>query len=195
MNETRTHGHERRYGSPAERLRAPERVALLEIPRVLALCLEGIPAARALDVGTGTGLFAEAFSESGLEVTGIDPNPDLLAVARRHSAGAFLRGAAESLPFGDRSFDVVMLGHVLHETDDPAAALMEARRVARHRVAVLEWPYMEEEMGPPLAHRLTESNIRSLAHAAGFTVIDRTVLTHMHLYRLTPQEMRDHELR
>ena len=34
-----------------------------------------------------------------------------------------------------------MLGHVLHETDDPVAALVEARRAARLRVVVLEWPY------------------------------------------------------
>jgi hypothetical protein len=79
-----------------------------------------------------------------------------------------------------------MMGHVLHETDDRAAALREARRVALWRVAILEWPYIEEEQGPPLAHRLQESEIRSLAHNAGFTVIDTTILSHMHLYRLAP---------
>lgn len=178
--------HTRRFGSPAERLRAPARVALLEIPRVVSLCREGIAAARVLDVGTGTGLFAEAFAKFGLDVTGIDPNTELLAIARRHAAGVFLVGTAEKLPFEDRSFDLVMMGHVLHETDDRAAALREARRVALWRVAILEWPYIEEEQGPPLAHRLQESEIRSLAHDAGFTVIDTTILSHMHLYRLAP---------
>ena len=186
MKDTGTHGHERRYGSAAERLRAPTRVALLEIPRVVSLCTEGIVAARVLDVGTGTGLFAEAFALSGLDVTGIDPNAELLAVARRHSAGVFLVGTAEKLPFKDRSFDLVMMGHVLHETDDRAAALREARRVARHRVAILEWPYVEEEQGPPLAHRLQEPEILSFAHDAGFAGIDTTILSHMRLYRLTP---------
>jgi len=179
-------GHERRFVSPAERLRAPERLALMEVPRVLDLCLEGIAAVRMLDVGTGTGIFAEAFAGRGLDVTGIDPNPSLLAVARQHATGAFLQGTAEKLPFADRSFDVVMMGHVLHETDDRAAALLEARRVARKRVAVLEWPYLEEDQGPPLSHRLQESEILSLAHDAGFSLIEKTVLTHMQLYRLTP---------
>jgi ubiquinone/menaquinone biosynthesis C-methylase UbiE len=186
VNNTGTHGHERRYGSAAERLRAPTRLALLEIPRVVSLCTEGINTARVLDVGTGTGVFAEAFAQNGCEVTGIDPNADLLAVARRHVAGAFVAGTAEKLPFEDRSFDLVMMGHVLHETDDRAAALREARRVARHRVAILEWPFVEEEQGPPLAHRLRETEIRSLAHEAGFAAIDRTILSHMHLYRLAP---------
>jgi ubiquinone/menaquinone biosynthesis C-methylase UbiE len=186
VTDTGMHGHERRYGSAAERLRAPARLALLEIPRVISLSKEGITVARMLDVGTGTGIFAESFAHSGCEVTGIDPNTDLLAVARRHSAGVFLVGAAEKLPFEDGSFDLVMMGHVLHETDDRAAAIREACRVARHRVAILEWPYIEEEQGPPLAHRLQESEIRSLAHEAGFAVIDMTILSHMHLYRLTP---------
>jgi ubiquinone/menaquinone biosynthesis C-methylase UbiE len=178
--------HERRYGSPAEGLRAPARVALLEVARVLELCLEGIDAERMLDIGTGTGIFAEAFAVKGLDVTGIDPNPGLIAIARRHAAGTFLVGTAENLPFEDRSFDIVLMGHVLHETDDRAKALSEARRVARTRVAILEWPYLAEDRGPPLAHRLQESEIRSLAQEAGFPLVEKTALSHMHFYRLTP---------
>ncbi len=108
----------------------------MEVPRVVDLSLEGLTfesgAPRVLDVGTGTGIFAEAFLGRGAQVTGIDPNPDLLEAARRLVPGAiFQPGTAEALPLADRSVDLVMLGHVLHETDDPAAALSEARRAAR----------------------------------------------------------------
>jgi SAM-dependent methyltransferase len=184
-----SHGepHDKRYGAAAERLRSPERLALLEVPRVVDLCLEGIQGLRALDVGTGTGLFAEAFAARGLEVTGIDPNPGLLEAARRLvPAARFDAGAAEKLPFKDASFDLVMLSHVLHETDDPAAALAEARRVARRRVCILEWPYVDEDKGPPLAHRLRPSEIESLARGAGFSAVERTDLARMQLYRLAP---------
>jgi ubiquinone/menaquinone biosynthesis C-methylase UbiE len=162
-------------------------MALLEVPRVADLCLDGIDASRALDVGTGTGVFAEAFAARGMQVTGIDPSPGLLIAARRLVPGVrFEAGTAEKLAFEAGSFDLVMLSHVLHETDDPAAALTEARRVARLRVCVLEWPYVDEDKGPPLAHRLRPSEIEALARRAGFSGVEQTVLSHMHLYRLTP---------
>ena len=101
-------------------------MALLEVPRVVSLCREGITADSVLDVGTGTGLFAEAFAKDGCRVTGVDPNAELLAIARKHTAGVFVVGTAEDLPFEDGSFDLVMMGLVLHETDDRAAALREA---------------------------------------------------------------------
>jgi ubiquinone/menaquinone biosynthesis C-methylase UbiE len=184
-------GHDRRYASPAERLRAPARVALLEIPRVVSLCLDGLTVAQVLDVGTGTGIFAEAFARRGLAVTGIDPSPNLLSHARGHVPGAqFQGGTAEKLPFGDHSFDLVFLGHVLHETDDRRLALEEARRVARLRVAILEWPWVQEEQGPPLGHRLQPKEIMSLANGAGFREITPIPLSHMHLYLLTPHAAR-----
>ncbi len=57
------------------------------------------------------------------------------------------------------AFEVAFLGHVLHETDDPVRALSEARRVTTVRVVVLEWPYVQEEEGPPLEHRLTKKRL------------------------------------
>ena len=187
MSDPHAGSHDRRYQASAEKLRAPGRLALLEIPRVVSLCRDGADIRTVLDVGTGTGVFAEAFAAASLRVTGIDPQKGLLAVAREHApAVSFAQGVAESLPFADGTFDLVFLGHVLHETDDPARALAEARRVALKRVAVLEWPYVAEDRGPPLAHRLTPERIRELAEAAGFTRAERTELAHMHLYRLTP---------
>ena len=142
--------HERRYAGGADRLRAPERVALLETARVVSLSVEGLEVASVLDIGTGTGIFAEAFAVGSRRVQGIDPDSALLDVARRLVPGAsFSEATAETLPFADGAFDLVFFGHVLHETDDPVRALGEARRVARKRIVILEWPYRPEEMGPP----------------------------------------------
>ena len=182
--------HERRYASSAGRLRSAERVALLEVPRVIDLSREGLPdsaEASVLDVGTGTGIFAEAFRHRGVRVTGLDANPDLLAEARRLVPGVtFTNGTAEELAFPAGSFDLVFLGLVLHETDDPLRALSEARRVARQRVMVLEWPHPGDDRGPPLAHRLTASEIEALATRAGFVRVERIDLSYLALYRLTP---------
>jgi len=83
--------HERRFQGQADRLRAPERITLLEVPRVAAISSEGITIKNALDVGTGTGIFAEAFAALGIEVTGIDVNTDLLALARQYVPTAHRR--------------------------------------------------------------------------------------------------------
>lgn len=183
------HEHEKRYHGGPERLRSPERVARLEVERVVTLSLEGIPAASVLDVGTGTGLFAEAFAAKGLTVAGIDPNGELLALAARLVPGAeFREGTAEAIPFGDGAFDIAFLGHVLHETDDPAAALEEARRVSTGRVVVLEWPYIKEEQGPPIEHRLKEETIVALAEQAGLGRVDRVRLARTDLYRMSIEE-------
>jgi len=179
--------HERRYHGGADRLRAPERVALLETGRIVSLSADAQEIASVLDVGTGTGIFAEAFAAGGRQVEGIDPDAGLLEVARRLVPGAsFREGRAEELPYRDRSFDLVFLGHVLHETDDPVRALTEARRVAGKAVVILEWPYREEEMGPPLAHRLPPSRIGELSRAAGFARVEHIEMDHMDLYRLGP---------
>ncbi len=177
--------HDRRFSGSAEMLRSAERTALLEVPRILSLSLQEVHAGTLLDVGTGTGLFAEAFLSAGLVVTGMDANTELLEMARARVPGAsFVHGIAERLPFGDAAFDLVFLGLVLHETDDPAIALAEALRTAGKRVVVVEWPYREEEHGPPLAHRLTSQRIEELARSSGFRAVERIELAHVDLYRM-----------
>jgi ubiquinone/menaquinone biosynthesis C-methylase UbiE len=177
--------HRRRFHGAPEMLRSPGRVELLEVPRVVSLCLAGIAARTVLDVGTGTGIFAEAFSVQGLEVTGIDANPAMIEVARRLVPnGQFRHAPAEVVPYPDGAFDLVFMGLVLHETDDPLQALKEARRVARKRGAVLEWPYQETEHGPPPAHRLQPEKIAEMAQTAGFMQVETLLLAHLVLYRL-----------
>jgi ubiquinone/menaquinone biosynthesis C-methylase UbiE len=180
--------NERRFNAQIERLRSPERLARMEVQRVVDLCLESINASSMLDVGTGSGVFAEAFSKRGLGVTGIDINPEMVKAAAEFAPTAVFRVAPmESIPFEEKTFDIVFLGHVLHEADDLPRALSEAKRTAKFRVAVLEWPYKEEEIGPPIDHRLKTESVVSLAKAAGFNQIETLPLSHMVLFLLTIQ--------
>lgn len=180
------HGHDgHRFAGSPERLRSPERLGLLEVGRVVDLLLAGAAVESVLDVGVGAGVFAEEFEKRGLRVGGVDVNPEMIEVTHRYAPSATLVEApADALPFADGAFDLVFLGHVLHEVPDPVRALTEAHRVARVRVAVLEWPYVEEEHGPPLEHRLRDEAVESFAGAAGFQRIERGALTHMALYLL-----------
>jgi SAM-dependent methyltransferase len=177
--------NERCYHGSIERLRSPERLSVLDVPRVLDYCLEGLHAASVLDVGTGSGAFAEAFAGRGLQAAGVDVNPEMVEAARRFMPQArFEIAPAEALPFPADSFDLVFLGLVLHEAGDALQALREARRVARLRVAILEWPYDASEHGPPLEHRLRPDQIEDLSRQAGFARLESVRLTHVVVYRM-----------
>jgi ubiquinone/menaquinone biosynthesis C-methylase UbiE len=102
--------------------------------RVLGERIAGLlpPSAQVLDVGCGDGAVATAVmtSRPDVKIHGIDV---LVRTAARISVEPF-DGA--SIPADDRSIDVVMLVDVLHHTNDPAALLREAARVARRAVVV-----------------------------------------------------------
>jgi ubiquinone/menaquinone biosynthesis C-methylase UbiE len=162
--------HERRFHREIERLRDLERIDRLEVGRVVKLVLENrANPTSVLDVGTGSGLFAEQFTAMGLQVTGLDVNPEMIQAAQQYvPSGIFQEGIAEKLPFPDASFDLVFMGLVLHETDDTPAAIREAYRVARQRLGILEWPDEEQSFGPPREHRLANEKVVRLAKEAGF---------------------------
>jgi SAM-dependent methyltransferase len=178
--------HEKRFDGEIERLRAPARVERLEVERVVTYCLDAAPLKDVLDVGTGTGLFAEAFSERGLEVSGVDANPEMVEAARQFvPEGDFRESTAEALPYPDASFDLVFFGLVLHESDEPLQVLQEAWRVTKNRACILEWPYRDEEFGPPLAHRINPEQLTHLIHKAGFSQWEFQALSNTMVYRLT----------
>jgi ubiquinone/menaquinone biosynthesis C-methylase UbiE len=177
--------HEKRFEGDISRLRAPERVERLEVERVVDLCLETGHIEHVLDVGTGTGLFAEAFFKRGLKVSGVDMNPEMLAMAQEFvPKGDFRAGIAEALPFPDSYAELVFLGLVLHESDDVLKTLKEARRVSRQCVCIMEWPYRDQSFGPPLADRLNPQTLAGLFQTAGFQKWILMDLSNTVLYRL-----------
>lgn len=178
------HDHQGNRFHDVERLRSPERIQRLEIERVVQLTLKTSSFQSVLDIGTGSGIFAEAFSKQGLTVTGIDANSEMLAAAQSFVTHAdFRQAAAEAIPFPDGSFDLAFMGLVLHETDDLHKAIQEAGRVSKICLAVLEWPYIQQDFGPSLAERLEAEQILSLAKQAGFPSGEIIPLEHLMLYR------------
>ena len=63
-----------------------------------------------LDIGCGTGFHLPQFAATAAAVTGVEPHPDLAAIARRRTrslpAVKVLAGTAQDLPVGDASVDV-----------------------------------------------------------------------------------------
>jgi ubiquinone/menaquinone biosynthesis C-methylase UbiE len=177
--------NERVFNRPPEGLRDPSRMALLELERVVDLTTGNLQAESVLDVGTGTALFAEVFARRKLRVAGIDIKSVMIEEAKKRvPPGEFRIGGAEEIPFEDGAFDIVFLGLVLHETDDPGKALTEARRVGRKRVVVLEWPYVTSEKGPPLDHRIKPEEMDRFAEQAGLPKPDVTALKWLVFYSM-----------
>ena len=97
-----------------------------------------VPVERALEVGAGTGFFLLNLMQAGLaqrgDLTDISPGMVEVAVRNGRSLGLEVDGCvadAESLPFDDATFDLVVGHAVLHHIPDVELALREILRVLR----------------------------------------------------------------
>jgi len=89
------------------------------------------PARRALDVGCGAGLSTAALVPLAGHVTGLEPSAAMLAHRRTVAPSArFVVGAAERLPFGAGTFDLVTAAGSLNYADLPPALAEVARVLA-----------------------------------------------------------------
>jgi SAM-dependent methyltransferase len=114
-----------------------------------------------LDVGIGTGRFAEYFNDSGFNIVGVDVSLSMMAKARGKRLRDLVQADAHHLPFRDRAFDGAIMIHVLHLVGDWVQVVGEVGRVTRNViVAEVEGGegfsprsrYLElrQEMGYPL---------------------------------------------
>lgn len=111
-------------------------------PEVLRLWMDAVASRiggrrphRIVDLGCGTGRFTQGLAARfGAEVVGVDPSSKMLARANEKRADARVRyevGAAEAIPLGAASVDMVFTSMTFHHFADRAAAARECRRVLR----------------------------------------------------------------
>jgi ubiquinone/menaquinone biosynthesis C-methylase UbiE len=98
----------------------------------------GWPYQKALELGCGTGFFLLNLKQAGVLAQGhvTDISPGMVAVAERNaeSLGFSVEGRvadAESIPYGDNEFDLVVGHAVLHHIPDVELALREVMRVLK----------------------------------------------------------------
>jgi ubiquinone/menaquinone biosynthesis C-methylase UbiE len=84
-----------------------------------------------LDVGTGTGRFAEFFDSSGFTVVGVDVSLSMMVQAREKGVRNLVRADTHHLPFRDGSFDGSIMIHVLHLVENWVQVIHEVGRVTK----------------------------------------------------------------
>ncbi len=177
--------NDRIYNNGIDKLRSPERIQRLELAKIVEYCLGNGIGNTLLDIGTGSGLFAEAFSNAGLIVSGIDINKEMIRIVSKYLPDSIFKVAlAEEIPFEDNSFDTTFFGCVFHELSDYKKALIESYRVTNLYTYILEWKYISEEFGPPIEHRLNSEFISSLSKEAGYKKIIEIPMNNFILYQL-----------
>ncbi len=91
--------------------RAVDPDGLLETTMAALLGGPGWSGLRVLDLGCGTGFHLPRFAATAAAVAGVEPHPDLAALARRRTRAlanvTVLQGTAQSVPLPDASVDVV----------------------------------------------------------------------------------------
>jgi SAM-dependent methyltransferase len=99
-------------------------------PRIAARVWAALgDAGTVLNVGAGTG----SYEPLDRHVLAVEPSA-VMRSQRPAGAAPCVAAAAESLPFGDQSFDAAMAVATVHHWQDPIAGLREMRRVARRVV-------------------------------------------------------------
>lgn len=92
--------------------------------------------ARVIDIGCGDGTYTRELIQREWSVVGIDAAEQAILIARQRLSGhiglSFEVGNASQLPSEDQSYDLAVMREVLHHLDNPALAIKEAARVARH---------------------------------------------------------------
>jgi len=148
------------------------------------------PGATVLEVGCGTGDVALAAREragSGGSVHGIDPSPEMIAVAREKAVRAgvavdFQVGVIEALAFPDASFDVVLSSLMMHHLpgDLKRRGLAEIARVLKPggRLLIVDFKRPTTRMARALITLLFHGALRegvqdfsTLVEQTGFTEV------------------------
>ncbi len=97
----------------------------------------GLDGGRALDVGAGTGRYALKLARMGFQVTAVDPNAEMLEVARRSASANGLdvelvqAGLEETLPVDDGGYDLAVCALVLCHVADLGGAAREFYRALK----------------------------------------------------------------
>lgn len=132
----------------------------LKVAQAMAAHYRLQPGDRILDVGCGKGYLLHDFTLAvpGVQVAGLDISPYAIENAKPEIKDKLVQGHAKSLPFPDKSFDLVVSINTLHNLPcyELHDALSEIERVSRrHKYICVESYRNESEKANLLYWQLT----------------------------------------
>lgn len=113
----------------------PYKQAELEQKQVLGDLIGSDPRVTTLlEYGCGTSRFTRWWHNLGLEATGTDISPFMIAEAVERFEGDLVLGHSQLMPYRDDTFDAVAFVTTFEYYPDPVAAIREAARVGRYGI-------------------------------------------------------------
>jgi ubiquinone/menaquinone biosynthesis C-methylase UbiE len=144
---------------------------ILKDVRTCVVELAGVKAGDwVLDIGCGTGDQVFHYAQRGAVATGVDRNPNMIALAEKNAGNRGLTQAtfriagAAGLPFPDGYFDCASISLALHEMerDERSKAVSEMKRVVKKKGTL-----MFIDFQTPLPKNLIGYGIRAIEFIAG----------------------------
>lgn len=133
-----------------------------------------------VDIGCGPGNAVKAAARTGAQVTGVDPSPLMLRLARTVTRNqpivTWAQGTAEHLPLADGSATVAWSVKTVHHWKDVMAGLAEVQRILADggRFLAVERQVRPDSTGLA-SHGWTDQQVESFAtlcREAGFHTVD-----------------------
>ncbi|MBI5035641.1 MAG: class I SAM-dependent methyltransferase [Chloroflexi bacterium] len=159
--------------------------------------------AHVLELGTGYGGKGITYAAQGMQVTALDVDWQSLELARataeEHQVCIdFLAGDGTRLPFGECTFDAVLLDSVIEHVSDPAALLRECARIVKNGgIVFVVFPpfygplsgHIDDYVMIPwfhlLPHRVVKRYLMSLNQRKGILTSERSYAVYASLNGLT----------
>jgi 2-polyprenyl-3-methyl-5-hydroxy-6-metoxy-1,4-benzoquinol methylase len=145
-----------------------------------ALYLHAKPGGRLLDIGCGSGELLEGMRQLGWQAEGVDFDPEAVRCARAKGLNVHLGSLAEQR-FADKTFDAVIMSHLIEHVPDPAALLRECHRLLKqtgclvivtpnvnswgHRLYGVNWRGLEP---PRHLHLFSSGPLKVVLRESGF---------------------------
>lgn len=109
-----------------------------------------------LDIGAGTGLALKEL-KGKCRCIGIEPCKELIEQADSDIKEKITEAKAESIPFGDNKFDIIISVTAIHNFDNIEKAIEEIKRVAKSRAQIVISILKKSEKAEEIKRKLVKN--------------------------------------